>query len=867
MLSIGFLLFLSLSLVNIQSPSLSSIESFMMDRMNHILQSETPIRIEYEKILNDLFDSFYYNCSLDLKELNPPNNKRNSDAKLPFLLDYIGKSLNDLADEIECQQSFNNLVYYVIVIFHMKNTVNDDDESLLSFLQIKQFSVAGCVTQQCLEPLSHLLGVFTSFKNKNYTSINKKIDDKEANNNFSFIGAKEDTYEKIEYSSKDYNYVEITIWIILACIGIKVLAGVVRLIYIPKGYEIHTSMIQHKQGKEKSEEKSEENPSLFPPEEKQLKKVPTEKKKDEFNFSSKYPLSFKIIHFFDLVEDMILLSTIDNNYYHDNGLGSIHFVRCCVLFFYVFFNTFNSLLLFPSKDILNKEFFSSNLMFIYRISTYSLISWVVLEAVLTSYKLMQFIKSEINKDKKKNRNKNLLCELLIVYAKYIFLFIPKIFMFIFSFFLFYYKVELFRDMFDAKITFEYIKDYIITDGIKCTKKFSCILSIFNTEVTTSKICYDFIFLYVNFLICTFIFMFVLLILLKLKNKIVEIAIIIINLIIFVGFIFLITDDNHDIAINYFEENIYNYYYFKGNLYLTEKVYLLLGVYHFGFILGLIYFNYQNIKENKDKSNRNKNEGNNHHYNNDNNPLKSINENSSRTETFSSDVSKKNNIINNIIISDAYYPFSFFNDLLKWISKIKYRIRFLILFFCALLIIILSNSYRFHGLLKKSKRKEEKQKGKQHVFLDNYDRDYVLDIYFDTFMYVYFLFEKHIFLVLFFIINIILITLSDKGFYKSIIHLKLIYAISRSGFIMVCLSYIFSTFSLCGFLVKIKFNIPTIVLISFGNFFITFMVSILLNAVFELQLKIGIKKILRKIHKKEDLELPLLADDSSNKSLT
>ena len=864
MSSIGFLLFLSLSLVNIQSPSFPSIESFVMNGMNHIFQSEIIQRIEYEKILNDLFESFYFNCSQDLKILNPEGNKRNSDAKLPFLLDYIGKSLNDLADEIECQQSFNELVYYVIVIFHMKNTVNDDDESLLSFLRIKQFSVAGCVTQKCLEPLSHLLGVFTSFKNKNYTGINKMFDDKEADNNFSFIGAKKDTYEKIEYNNTNgNNYVTITIiWIFLPLILIKMFAGVIRLIYIPKGYEIHTVIMQHKQGEEKSEEKSEENASLFPVEKKELKKVATtEKKKDEYHFSSKYPLSFKIIHFFDLVEDMIILSTIKNDYYNDNGLGSIHFVRCCVLFFYVFFNTFNSLLLFPSKDILNKEFFSSQLMFIYRISTYSLISWVVLEAVLTSYKLMQFIKSKIYKDKNKNRNKNLFCELLIVYVKYIFLFIPKIFMFIFSFFIFYYKVELFRNMFDAKITFEYIKDYIITEDIECTKNFSCIFSIFNT--TASKICYDFILLYVNFLICTFIFMIVLLILLKCKNKLIEFAIIFINLIIFVGFIFLI-DDKNKRKQNYFGEEIYSYYNFKGNQYLTDKVYLLLGVYHFGFILGFIYFNYQNIKENKDKPNRNKNEGNNQHYNNDNNPLKSINTNSSRTETYSSAVSSNNN---SEIIPDAYYPFSFFNDLLRWISKIKYRIRFVILFLCAFLIIVLSNSFRIHGYFKKEKRKEEKQKGKQQVFLDNYDRDYVLDIFYDSFMNAYFLFEKHIFLIIFFIINIILITLSDKGFYKSITKLKLIYAISRSGFIMVCLSYIFSTFSLCGFLVKIKFNIPTIVLISFGNFFITFMVSILLNAVFELQLKIGIKKILKKFDKKEEeLEQLLLSDDSPNINL-
>ena len=91
----------------------------------------------------------------------------------------------------------------------------------------------------------------------------------------------------------------------------------------------------------------------------------------------------------------MFLSTRRNRYYNDDGLEIIILLRTIVLFFFIFNTTFNSLLNFPSRDILNKAFFSSNSLFFYRFSTNSGICWIFLEAAFSTYKLMKFIEKKM----------------------------------------------------------------------------------------------------------------------------------------------------------------------------------------------------------------------------------------------------------------------------------------------------------------------------------------------------------------------------------------------------------------------------------------------------------------------------------------
>ena len=141
--------------------------------------------------------------------------------------------------------------------------------------------------------------------------------------------------------------------------------------------------------------------------------------------------------------------------------------------------------------------------------------------------------------------------------------------------------------------------------------------------------------------------------------------------------------------------------------------------------------------------------------------------------------------------------------------------------------------------------------------------------FDDVLKFYFLFERHIFLILFFIISITLITLPKRGLFKKLIDSTFITAVSRAGFTIICLSYILTNLSFCGFIIKIKFSIPTFFIISIGNFLIIFVVCILINIVFELPLRIFFKKILRlvsdkKNNDKENFRLGSLSSFGSSK---
>ena len=155
-----------------------------------------------------------------------------------------------------------------------------------------------------------------------------------------------------------------------------------------------------------------------------------------------YPFYLKMIRFLDFFNDMKLLSTYKNRYFNDKGLESINLSRTIVLYFIIFLSTFTSLFELPSRDLLNQSFFTSKMIFIFRLSTNSIISWIFLEGAYTSFKLMAFINSQMNeyyKNDKTNKNKGFYKKLIVIYGKFIVLFIPKIIIFLFCYFFFLYK--------------------------------------------------------------------------------------------------------------------------------------------------------------------------------------------------------------------------------------------------------------------------------------------------------------------------------------------------------------------------------------------------------------------------------------------
>lgn len=732
----------------------------------------------YINVLIKMLNNSYKDCSDSLKKSIPNDNIKKSLTRYPYIIDHIGKTLNDLGDEIECLNAFNQTTY---VIAYIKNNafVNDDEKKIIKFLNITNFCVGACLPLNCEFPFQDILR-----KLMNSSDIEEIF----KNNN--------------QENDKNY-YLNILIFFFIAYLIIKLIFGIIRLISCPKGYDKYAVKLLKDKGRlpsfefnndEKSENDINKEKLICFNEDSNISEY-----NPNFDFTSSFPFYLRIMRFFDLFNDIHFYFSRRNRYFNDNGLESLNFMKAIILYLIIFSNTFNSLLVLPSKDILNISFFNSFSINFYLLSNVSLNYWIFLEAAYTSYKLLVFIKAQMYLYYK-NKKKNFYFNLIVIYGKFIFLFIPKIITFIFCYYFFYFNVNKFRNLFQAKTTFKYITQKVIYNNniTTCHQDFTNIftsLLIFSNNINKFKSCFDFTFVNFNIFVCSFCSMILLYFAFIIRQKIFEIFLIIINLGLFI-FLMLIVDDPYIKSEGKID---YTIYHLKGQEYTIKIFHLSLGVYNLGFIFGLLYFNYNNNKNLFTKKNKN---------------LKLINENNK---------SLKNNNINDKIngFNLNYYPLSFFNTFLKFIHNFNFGIKIIIILICILTMISISFAFQY-----------------------NFEENYINKLNERDIRKYYFLFAKHLYLIIFFIINLILITLPKKGLYKTLVKLKLNNALSKTGFTIICLYQILIYFSFTGFLVKIKFNLATLILISIGNFLIVFILCLLLNIVFELPTRIIIKKILR-----------------------
>lgn len=801
----------------------------------------------YRQLFSDIFGKFYKECSEDLKKMDPLNYNINTPPTFPMLLTHTGLTFNDIQDEVECK-SYKNSTYILAVtqiIFR-----NEDDRILLHFLDLKYYTVTACGTDLCKNPLIDLATIYANFdENKNKTKEEEKK-------------SPEITIDNDNEYKKNKVF-EVFVWIFVAYVLIKIIVGTIRIIYIPKGYDIYVAKILNEQGKLPFFDEKKERYSLDSQEKKEFEYSNPKEYNPDFDLTEYLPKYLRVIKFFDFFNDYMILSSRRNRYYNDNGLEIIILLRAIVLFFFIFTTTFNTLLNLPTNDILNKAFFSSYSLFFYRFSTNSGVCWIFLEAAFATYKLMKYIEKKMKEYNQGNKFKGYFTNLLIIYGQFLLLFIPKICTFIFCYLIFYTDIMKFKSLFSSNTIFRHVVEKRITNDIECNNRTSLIFSslfTFTNKAEDFNKCYDFTFIYINIFYCFLFFMITTLIIFMIKKSMFEIYLIAAYLFLFFSLIKIVDDDKYETLNLDGEYKIYSYYHFKGQEYTTKVVYLTLGFYTLGFIFGILCYNYDNYKKvwNTRKNKNNKNNTNNYNNIKDTNNLvelnKDINNNIieksgnslNMSDTFSSVQTLKSlNSKNSIKYQRMeYYPLSALTGVLKSINDLKPRTKTIIIIICLLFQIFLSFFFKIYSVITKNSKKS------QYKNLLNYDRNYVLLMEFNWVLQGYFLCEKHIFLILFFIICLILITVKQKGVFKTLFKSSLITAISRAGFTMVCLSYILANFSFCGFLVKIKFSIPTFIIISIGNFIIIFVICLSINIVFELPIRIGIKKIFRMTNKKK-----------------
>ena len=820
--------------------------------------------IDYINLFIRIFESLEKECYPVLHNVLSDRMKYELDKPFPWITDSLGKGINDIGDEVECLYTLKNTTFFMVNFYKFNlSLILDNDQALMDFLEIKNFTMGICLMYSCRDAFyrylqilaefvnymaskkpanPNLVSIYENYKTDNLTSnVNQNSDDEEEDE----TTIKRNLYLDDDLKTKDFK--KVIIWIIISVIILKICCGIVRIIFIPKGYDKYVAEIINQSSKENNEDIDEK--LNLAPKHKINEPLNDESNTKEYNplfdFSEKLPKKARFLRIFDIINDIYYLSSKRNRYYNDNGLEIIVFNRAIVIFFLIFSNTFSALITLPSEEIINSSFFTSWLNIFYRLSNNALICWAFLEGAYTTYKLLSYIQSELFVyyiEKDKNYQK-LYKKLPLIFAKFLVLMIPKIITFFLIFFFFYYRIEDYRFFANAKATFHHIIINIFKNGIKCDSfsyenmNESFYNTTFHYQIDNYKACYEFIYFYINMFLSTLCFMIVSYLFFVVKNKIFEYVVIALNFIYFFIPLIFVKDRRNE------EDKIYNpdglllHYHIKGQTYSTKIFQSFIGFYHLGFVLGYLIFNSENMKHRINRLRYEYNKVDIKPSNNKKDEDKSISleeplsdggetEQSFNSRTLSSDSQPEKNETNYNKFY-YYYPLKETKKILIAISKLKFPVKITLIVIGVFLLVLIDFILLIYVM---------KDKGFKIEFTSGVE-----------FLFKY---EKHFFILIYFCMIVIMLTLPRKGALRSLMSSKIFICISRIGFLITCVSHVFTYFSFLIFALKVKLYVPTFMIISFGNFLLFFIVCVFLSAIFDLPLKIIIKKLLR-INRKKD----------------
>ena len=806
-------------------------------------------------LVANIFKALEEDCYPELENFfdSKERNKYEKDKKFPWITDYMGLGINDIGDEIECLNSIKENTTFFMVNFYNLNHSNivEADEPLIKFLEIRNYTIGFCLMYKCREAFPKYVTIIAQFFNyiNNYEFSSENPNEKMV----TYIESnKIDKGESNVFFNDNIETIDVKMFFVFLFITLavlKIIGGLIRIFLIPKGYDKYVAekMNESKKLSTEEEEKSDnsgEKSKLSSKTKFNETFIGESSSKDYnplFDFSEKLPRWIRVLRFFDLINDLKYLSTTRNRYYNDSGLEILVFNRALVIFSLIFSNTFSALIRLPSREIINSSFFSNWMNIFYRLSTNALTCWIFLEGAYTTYKLLSFISSEmfLYLKKEDRRSINWHKKLLIIYGKFLVLLLPKFLMFIFIYLVIYFKTEDYRFTNNSPATFTHMIVNVFKEGITCDGLFSIFKFGFSNDIKDYNACYEFTYFYINMILCIFIFMIITYLFFIIKNKIFEFVVIGINFAFFLFSNLLVKDDKTIIG------GLFLQYHIIGQTY-TSKIFLsFIGFFHLGFIYGFIIFNFDNLKLKIHRLIYEYNKGINLSKTN----IKAYDTDSATTMSLTESLpdSTEDNLLNSRTLTMNsssyeyeenspyyyknfklnYYPMEYLKDIIKYIYRLKFSTKIIFILIIFVLMILLDFILLIYVFARDS-----------------------FEMYLDGGKKFLFLYERHFFIIFYFLINVILLTLPKKSAIRTFMSARIFVAISRLGFLITLVVQAFTYFSFLIFSIKVKLYVPTLAVISFGNFLFFFIVCSFLLFVTEFPLRIIIKKLLRIERNKE-----------------
>lgn len=561
---------------------------------------------ELLKILQELFPVFMNSLKSWLgdnstKAINECQNRVDSlidarDTDLLFdIIAFSGKGVSDFGSEKDCIQS--GLAYFKLVysldINPERNIEHEEDRSVITFLGQSNFITGICFIKECIE----LMEIVTQTKNEKINNFFNELNF----HNRTMITIKRDSLVRSNGLA-----IEIIMWIVIAYFLFKVIMSMIKIMFY-SSYNIQTddqydkreSIREGKENTNKSFNQIQEGDQVIPPINSLHPLIEENIKPEKYRDSDKIfrhqlflspvvvnkklrYLSF--ISFFDLIDNLKVLSDEKNNYYNEEQIAVFSFFNFVIMFFMAFSCNFTTLINIPGREFLNNSFYETFLFFLVKFSSYSSIFWFIIQAATFSYKFMSNIKHELLKTKTSSIPFSFV-------LKWWCLTLPKIIIFYLIFIIFHVYINRFQYVLNTTTLFQYYLQIIDRDKSCKDYAWKTIIPFWLPYNDSSRHffeCYKFVYYSLNQLYC-FIFMTLFIyIAFKIKSKLIDYALFILWVI--------------NIALSYlFFLNINGQYLINdvvGQNITEKKTHLAFNYYLTGFWLGIsVFYYYDTIPSN------------------------------------------------------------------------------------------------------------------------------------------------------------------------------------------------------------------------------------------------------------------------------
>ena len=807
-----------------------------------------------EHFMEGFFDvmlKFFYE-NMELKLLSSKNVTRCTNTLTPIFqknytvvgkaFEYSGKGLSDLGNEKECIRLNDssediNLTYFQLRYdFNFSKGNNDEDLPVMKFLNQSTYYTGFCMFGACMEILNLVFNNETNYKFAKFllreaglmegkTKIIQLTNWTEYYKTWKTID--ESTGEQgTNPKGSDFHYYAFTIYIYfsIAYFFCKIIASGIRIIFLSSGYDkTYTKIMKRKEEDRKREMKAaqkgkdesysdvlndskEASNNIFSVSSTKILDGDFDSNDDDID----YPLKLKMIKILDISDNFGQLSSDKTKIYNDRGLEPLVFYRIIVLLFMVFNHNMYTLTTIPAKDFLNGEFYKRPPFCLIKMSMNAPVCWIVIEGAVCAYKLMNYIKNEMNK---KETNYLRITTIL----KFFCLCIPKIINFCMIYYFIHYLAFYTGKYMDSMSMFDFFITQICQkkDCYKNSWLFKLFLLPYSdfkaieiphhhgTEILESQFirppfftnCFKFTNIFVNEFYCFIFILIVVYLSYKFRNKWFDIfwgiALIANSVCAFlvmspIQYTELYNAEGETEVTDY--SHYYTYTHMMGHNYNEKYTHLFINFYLMGFLIGLCYFYYH-------------------------------------------DAVDKNSMTQD---KEKYLPFSFCYSLIKKLDNMERFTITLIRLGLIVILFLLSLSYYFLRM----------------AFNTEDDTELVIDIdRANTLIHFIYYNEKLIFAFFFSLLLLTSLFRDKNGTFNNLMTSKFINPFNRSSFVLFCMCDTVIYISYCLFIFRMSLTYQNLFFLTIGMLIIVSIISFLHTSMYLMPLRLLVKRLIGNKRKK------------------